>query len=337
MKKLPSVSLVTPCKNRSEYLLRSLPSWLDCPQIERIIIVDFNSSIPVVNDISSFLNERIIVVRAENETLWRQGRAQNIGARLAASDLILKIDSDVAIASILNYIEQMRDDPFLFYKGFSKAGTSSGLCLVSRHQMQAIGGYNDYMSGWGGDDVDFYRRLKKQSLKHRLFDKSDFSEQKQKMSGKNSEAAVLDSEFVKDSKNMAGIPYFSNFRNNILARLQRQTRKSSLRWLYEQDDTIRNLVHARMKSSSKWRIRVAQHNIELANILAIANYERYDTAWDFMATSTFKEIAFKHRLRMSHYCNNKRRRNLSATLISYHHDLRRLAEGLGFDLVVNKP
>ena len=330
MSQLPSVELITPCRNRVEYLRDSLPSWLACPQLQRIIVVDFNSTTPVIDDLGDLSSERVTVVRVEDESLWRQGRAQNIGLGLAEADLVLKTDADVATVDIRPYVERMADDPGIFFKGFSKLGTSSGLCLAPRRRMKAAGGYHDHMSGWGGDDVDFYRRLKKRKLKPLVFQPESFREQGQKMAGKNSEAPRLDSELIADHQELARQPFFSGFRNTLLARIQRQNKRLALRWRYTPVEGRPNLVQAELRASSHWRLQVARHSIELANILAVVHYQQTESVWTLMNSDGFGELLNEHQLPR---CRNRQERKaLLASLPRRRRALRQLARELGVDL-----
>lgn len=334
MSPLPNVNLITPCRNRAEYLRSCLPSWIACPELQRIIVVDFNSTTPVINELNDLINERVTVVRVEDEPLWRQGRAQNVGLRLTDAELVLKMDADVALVDIRPYVKQMADDPTIFFKGFSKLGTSSGLCLAPRLRMKAIGGYHDHMSGWGGDDVDIYRRLKKQKLKPLVFKPESFCEQHQTMAGKNSEAPLLDSDLLSDPKRLASQPFFSNFRNILLATIQRQTKRRALRWRYHQAVDNPNLVYATMKPSSLWRIQVARHHIELANTLALAYFERTESPWTLMRQPMFQEVLHQHHLPR---CRSRREREaLIAALPQQRLKLRELAQTLGVDLQKNQ-
>ncbi|MFM9102256.1 MAG: glycosyltransferase family 2 protein [Cyanobium sp.] len=111
---LPNVNLITPCRNRAEYLRSCLPSWIACPELQRIIVVDFNSTTPVINELNDLINERVTVVQVEDEPLWRQSRAQNVGLRLTDAELVLKMDADVALVDIRPYVEEMADDPTIF-------------------------------------------------------------------------------------------------------------------------------------------------------------------------------------------------------------------------------
>lgn len=335
MSSLPSVDLITPCRNRLEYLSSSLPSWLACAQLRRIIIIDFSSTVPVIDGLGGLRGERVTVVRVNDEPLWRQGRAQNIGLGLAEADLVLKIDADVAVLDLNPYLERIKEDAGIFFKGFSKLGSSSGLCLAPRRWMQAVGGYHDHMSGWGGDDVDFYRRLKKRKLKAQVFQGASFREQKQKMAGKNSEAPRLDSNLLSDPQQLASQPYFSNFRNTLLARIQRQNRRRALRWHYSVREENSNLVFAEMKASGDWRLQISRHGIELANILALAFYEKSESVWEFLQSQHYQELVHTHRL--PRFRNRRERCALLASLPYHRQSLCQLAQQLGLELISPLP
>lgn len=326
----PSVDLITPCRNRVEYLRTSLPSWLACDTIQRIIVVDFNSTTPVIDELGDLRGERVTVVRVENESLWRQGRAQNVGLALAEADLVLKIDADVSIVELQSYVDTMVRDPAVFYKGYSKFGTSSGLCLAPRRKMRAVGGYHDHMSGWGGDDVDFYRRLGKRRLKRQFFRSESFREQAQRMAGKNSEAPRLDSELLGDPQGRAGQPFFTGFRNSLLARIHHQSRRSALRWRYSPAPGNDQLVHAEPRGSCRWRLPLARHSTELANILALAYYKRCESVWELMRSEVFQQILERHQL--PRITSRQQRKQLLQELPERWQGLRQLAADLELEL-----
>ncbi|MCP9928016.1 glycosyltransferase family 2 protein [Cyanobium sp. CH-040] len=296
MSTLPTVDLLTPCRNRVEYLRASLPSWLACAQIRRIVVVDFDSTTPVLDELGDLTGERVTVVRTENEPLWRQGRAQNVGLPLVDADLVLKIDADVSIVDLRPYVEALADNPKAFFKGYSKHGTSSGLCLAATQQMRALGGYHDHMSGWGGDDVDFCRRLGRRGCRRQFFRPESFQEQGQRMAGKNSEAPRLDSELLSGHDQLARNPFFTGFRNALLARIHPQNRRCALRWRYRRVQGDGGRVDARLRKARGWRLPLARHGTELANILALAHFERFDTPWELMRSDAFQQVVARHRL-----------------------------------------
>ena len=43
-------------------------------------------------------------------------------------------------------------------------------------------------------------------------------------------------------------------------------------------------------------MKVARHSIELANIMAIAYYEKFESAWTAMSSNSFDELLNEHQL-----------------------------------------
>jgi len=267
------VALVSPCRNRAEHLIRSLTSWLACPQVAQILIVDFNSSPALLPQLRGFDLERVRVIRIEHEPLWRQGRAQNVAlgyARgLKGNPIILKLDADIEVLSIAPYLEAMEHNPKLFYRGFSKLGSSSGSCLFRLRAGRRCGGWHDQMSGWGGDDVDFYQRLRRSGLQAAVFEPDSFRETTQSMEGKNSEAPRIDTELLQNQPQLACQPLFSGVRNTLLSVLHRQNRNRALRYRFQDEP---QQVRAVLKPRSRQELALGRYSTELANILAVHHF-----------------------------------------------------------------
>jgi hypothetical protein len=189
------------------------------------------------------------------------------------------------------------------------------------------------MSGWGGDDVDFYRRLKKRKLRALIFQPESFHEQGQKMAGKNSEAPRLDTELIAGHQELARQPFFSGFRNTLLARIQRQSKRLALRWRYTQVEGRANLVQAELRASSSWRLQVARHSIELANILAVAYYQNTESVWELIHSKTFRDILEQHQL--PPWSNRRERLELLSNLRDYRVRLHELANSMDVKLAVD--
>lgn len=323
----PAADLVTTCRNRAEYLRASLPSWLACEQIRRIVVVDFDSSTPVIKELDALSGERVTVVRVEDEPLWRIGRAINVGLGLVEAELVLKIDADVSIIELRPYLEAVANRDCLYFRGFSKLGTSSGLFLASTTVMRSLGGYHDHMSGWGGDDIDLYERLKKQGFRRQFFHRESFQEQVQQMAGKNAEAPRLDTHLLSAHQQLARNPYFTGFRNTLLARIHPQTRRRALRWHYSAVTGSDNLVQARLRKPGGWRLALARYSTELANILALAHFEHFKTPLELMRHEAFTQVVARYGLPR---CRGRRdRQQILRELPKRMNALRDLAAQLG--------
>ena len=87
------ISVYSACGNREENLSFAIKSWLKCEDIDEVIIVDWNSTIPV-----SVTHPKITIVRVHDLKWKNSARALNLGARFTAYDKICKLDADYVIS-----------------------------------------------------------------------------------------------------------------------------------------------------------------------------------------------------------------------------------------------
>jgi glycosyltransferase involved in cell wall biosynthesis len=161
---LAGVSVVNCCRNRTENLLKALPTWLAHQTVREVIIVDWTSdkSVRQSLDENGFKDKRIKVVRVNNEPRWILSYAFNLGFRLARHELILKVDADITLK------------PDFFDKNLLIAGTFiagdwtkaekgqehiNGFFYVPSKDLMKIKGFNEYITTYGWDDDDIYSRL----------------------------------------------------------------------------------------------------------------------------------------------------------------------------------
>ena len=167
----PMISLITPVMNRSDRIVRCVSSWVEQPLITEVIIVDWSSTVPVYTDpslTSVTSHPKVKVICVENETSFiAQAFAQNVGLRFASQPCICKVDIDHVLV-----------DP-AFVKTLAQSyGTKTFHCGTSRGKVEywgfvffekkhglKVGGYNEAARGWGYDDTDFYKRLRKSGLR----------------------------------------------------------------------------------------------------------------------------------------------------------------------------
>jgi glycosyltransferase involved in cell wall biosynthesis len=117
------------------------------------------------------------LVKVNNERLFNLPKARNFGATHSVGDMLCFVDADIEIASgflewfITNFskkkfylLEQQK-----LRQGYERLKGLYGLVVCTREQFEAIGGYDDVMAGWGGEDLDFYWRLKKAGYDAKTF------------------------------------------------------------------------------------------------------------------------------------------------------------------------
>lgn len=166
------ISLVTCCMNRMENLAIALKSWLKFPQINQIVIVDWSSKKPVKESLKELgiYDDRIFIVRVNNQKRWILSWAYNLGFRVAKYDKILKVDADIILK------------PNFFEKNILKKGTFisgdwrivqkgqehiNGFFFIRREDLMEVKGFNEFITTYGWDDDDLYIRLQEYGL-HRI-------------------------------------------------------------------------------------------------------------------------------------------------------------------------
>lgn len=153
-------SLVTTCMNREHHLRRSLPHWLSLPGLDEIVIVDWSTREPL-DDLLA-LDERIRLIRVEDEPKWVLTYPYNLGIREARGDIILKCDADCLPSAA---VAELVPAPGHFYAGDWRTGVAvgktcvNGQCVFTKAQWQEVNGYSELLRRYGHDDGDFYERL----------------------------------------------------------------------------------------------------------------------------------------------------------------------------------
>lgn len=156
-------SIVTAARDRSGQLRRTAASISGYGTHAEHLILDWSSQPPISRD-DLPADPRIRVERVEGEAQWWLSRAYNRAFLLARHPWILKADADALLGPE-------------FFTGFAPAaatlqirhlvgGAAAAGCLddlglfaVERRALQAVGGFNPYLFGWGYDDLDLFERL----------------------------------------------------------------------------------------------------------------------------------------------------------------------------------
>jgi glycosyltransferase involved in cell wall biosynthesis len=211
-------SLVTPNRDRLEHLRQTLPSWQESATISEIVVVDFGSAVPIrLGDFDR--PDKLRIVRVENTDRWRIGMAINVGVDLARCDYICKFDSDIAI------VDEKRlaglDLTTSFFRGDHRRAVSNGQVVFHRSHWQRIGGYNEWLSGYGFDDMDFYIRLRRSGVAERFLDAGMLKEITHSHTIRAGAANLSDDFFSINIANSEIAIDFQNKRNTCLSYLKR--------------------------------------------------------------------------------------------------------------------
>ncbi len=182
---LPSVSVIIPAFNEAAYLpttigeLRAAEQHLHARSATalQILVVD-NASTDRTSEIARGLRATVVGEPARNVA-----RVRNAGAAFAAHEVLIFLDADTLVPpELLTIITQKMSDPrcaggcvdvqhlpdglvlqayFKFWRVLGLAlGTAQGACQFCRKSVfRELGGYDE--TWYMGEDLDFYRRLKR--------------------------------------------------------------------------------------------------------------------------------------------------------------------------------
>ena len=161
-------SLIVVVRDRSDALLRVLPSWLRVGRLEELVIVDWGSRPTVASVLRQHgvADARLRQAAAPLESEWNLARAYNLAAQLARGEVLLKVDSDTWLHE--GFLRQHALPPRTFYAGDWKRAPDenawhlNGVVLLRREDYAAVAGYDERIRYYGHDDTDLYSRLQQE-------------------------------------------------------------------------------------------------------------------------------------------------------------------------------
>lgn len=154
-----TTSIVTVCRNRREHLLTTAPRVSAWPHHGEHLIVDWSSDEPLRREELPG-DPRIRLLRVEGERRWNLCRAYNFGLRQASGDCLFKLDAD-AWPERLDHPDALAAGAGLCRFGSGPDGRL-GQFLIDRPLLEAVGGFNEMLWGYGFDDKDLKARLRAQ-------------------------------------------------------------------------------------------------------------------------------------------------------------------------------
>lgn len=174
---LEGISLVTCCMNRTENLLKALPSWIACSEIREIVIVDWSSREPVLDSLrmAGIADPRIRIIRVDGQPRWILSYAFNLGFRVSRFDKILKTDADIIIKEGFFTKNPLVESTFISGDWrIAEKGQEhiNGFFYIRRKDVMAVKGFNEYITTYGWDDDDIYNRLEESGVRRARVDTS---------------------------------------------------------------------------------------------------------------------------------------------------------------------
>lgn len=167
------LTVTTGSMNRLSNLRRSLHTWLQLPEPDHVVVVDWGSANPVAEALSGFQDPRLIVVDALGQSKWHHSKCHNLEFQLACilgCELVLRLDNDCLVQP--NFFERHPIADGTFYavdchEVPPEADDKRNLCgtlFAHTRDFFRAGGYNERLVHYGYEDEDLYLRMKSSGL-----------------------------------------------------------------------------------------------------------------------------------------------------------------------------
>ncbi|WP_288930048.1 galactosyltransferase-related protein [uncultured Maritimibacter sp.] len=160
----PGISLVSCVRNRIDNLSEAVKTWIALDELDEILIVDWSSDEPVARALARrrIRDKRLRIVRVEGEDKWTLSYAYNVGFRLSRHDRIVKADADIQIEREFFARNPLPDKGFVagnWRRVPEDQAHTNGFFYIDRAHLARVGGFNEFITSYGWDDDDLYRRL----------------------------------------------------------------------------------------------------------------------------------------------------------------------------------
>lgn len=163
----PEFCLITTCMSRLAQLQQSLGPAASQANAT-CVVVDYSCPNRCGDWVRS-THPNVQVVSVPNRTRFSVTEARNAGAAVAKSPWLIFFDADVILQPGFTDAIHELIKPGRYYRPTPMIDELSGTVVCERKHFAAIGGYDEVIHGYGGDDYDLYDRLKYIGLTEHTF------------------------------------------------------------------------------------------------------------------------------------------------------------------------
>lgn len=152
--------------NRTENLKIAIRSWLEHPEIEQVIVIDWGSDTAVTTDLLGVTSEIVHIIRVEAK-FWVLSHAFNFGLSHVHHEYTLKLDADHVLNK--DFFEKHPMVEGVYYAGDWRIMPRSqefvnGAIYSATEHLNKVGGYDERIQSYGWDDDDLKDRLSANGL-----------------------------------------------------------------------------------------------------------------------------------------------------------------------------
>lgn len=176
------ISFITTCKGRAFHLKQTYLRNIKVANQEydnvEFVLVNYDSPDDLDEWVTQNLSDLILIgkvkyIRIQNKKYYSHPHATNIGVRLSEGEVVVVLEADNFLLSgfVASVVLGFRNG--LDYMKFErKQGGSTSRIAINKKIFNYLNGFNESLSGWGYDDMDFFYRLSLlKYLKYEFFDK----------------------------------------------------------------------------------------------------------------------------------------------------------------------
>lgn len=164
-RQMPVASIVVTCKGRLHHLRKTLPLMLDqsVPFDFEIVVVDYGCPQETYRWCLELDHHRLLVVRVQdNVEEFNRSRARNCGANRTNGQVLAFVDADIRLQKdwLRTVVDPILADGrrFMTVSRLRHGWDCGGTWAVSRNLFHEVRGYDEQLTGWGGEDSDIYAR-----------------------------------------------------------------------------------------------------------------------------------------------------------------------------------
>lgn len=157
-----TISLTTRVMDRMKELMQALPTWVAIPELDEIIIVNWDRRDPVIPYVKTLNDRRVIVLDVPGRRHFDSGKTRNVGIRFATGELIFTMDGDFTTDD-RSFLDVLGNDCFHLRQPVTDHDRSTrfggGTCIMPKELWSGVNGYVEGFPAWGTEDGEFYNRL----------------------------------------------------------------------------------------------------------------------------------------------------------------------------------
>jgi len=151
---------------RRAHLEQTLPSWLQ-NGVPQVLVVDYACPDGITDWVEKLGDPRVHAVRFPGfPSTFNRAKALNHGIAHAQDPWVMILDADTLVQS-RTFFESLREIPGSMAAVLPSVETPdlTGALFVERAAVERVGGFDESMIGWGGEDIDMRVRLHLAGLK----------------------------------------------------------------------------------------------------------------------------------------------------------------------------